>query len=163
MILAALSAAVFGAVQRPLAVRKIIVLNVDDDEGALMRSVSFHSFRGRSQSVDGQTISEAAWCGSAKLTLSRPKLTNEPDLPAEIGILLYPNVQLAAVYGLTDLFYLANRFATARQLSGGPALRVSHWRGMEPPRRQSSAYSIRRPAFRDRPPRLSCLRASENR
>jgi len=56
---------------------------------------------------------------------------NETDTPAEIGILLYPNVQLAAVYGLTDLFYLANRFAMARQPSGGLALRVSHWRGME--------------------------------
>ncbi|MDP9807547.1 transcriptional regulator GlxA family with amidase domain [Rhizobium tibeticum] len=56
---------------------------------------------------------------------------SQTDLPAEIGILLYPNVQLAAVYGLTDLFNLANRFATARQSSGSPALRVSHWRGEE--------------------------------
>ncbi|EJL49163.1 transcriptional regulator containing an amidase domain and an AraC-type DNA-binding HTH domain [Rhizobium sp. CF122] len=56
---------------------------------------------------------------------------SQTDAPAEIGILLYPNVQLAAVYGLTDLFYLANRFAAVRQPSGGPALRVSHWRGTE--------------------------------
>jgi len=53
------------------------------------------------------------------------------DAPTEIGILLYPHVQLAAVYGLTDLFNLANRFATRQRTSGSPALRVSHWQQTE--------------------------------
>lgn len=46
---------------------------------------------------------------------------------AEIGVLLYPGAQLAAVYGLTDLFQLAGRLAA--QLGGGSAaqVRVTHW------------------------------------
>jgi transcriptional regulator GlxA family with amidase domain len=47
--------------------------------------------------------------------------------PVEIGLLLYPGAQLAAVYGLTDLFGIANRLAEGH---GGDAtaLRISHWR-----------------------------------
>ncbi|KWV46337.1 AraC family transcriptional regulator [Rhizobium altiplani] len=86
---------------------------------------------------------------------------SQADAPAEIGILLYPNVQLAAVHGLTDLFHLANRFATARQPSGGPALRVSHWQGADtsarvervfdtaPGTRGSPAVLILPPSFGD--------------
>ncbi|MGN6702295.1 MAG: DJ-1/PfpI family protein, partial [Burkholderiaceae bacterium] len=46
----------------------------------------------------------------------------------EIGILIYPGAQLAAVHGLTDVFLIANRLAAP--LGGGtvPELRVSHWR-----------------------------------
>ncbi len=47
--------------------------------------------------------------------------------PAEIGILLYPGAQLAAVYGLADLFSVANGLSAA-QGAGAPALRVSQWR-----------------------------------
>jgi transcriptional regulator GlxA family with amidase domain len=47
--------------------------------------------------------------------------------PAEIGIVVYPGVQLAAVHGLTDLFAIADRLATARNGGTGPALRVTHW------------------------------------
>src|SRR5688572_12079170 len=50
------------------------------------------------------------------------------DGPAEIGLLLYPGAQLAAVHGLTDLFHVANRVVSARGISKAPLLRVSHWR-----------------------------------
>jgi transcriptional regulator GlxA family with amidase domain len=47
--------------------------------------------------------------------------------PAEIGLVLYPGVQLAAVHGLTDLFGIADRLSSARRTDGQPALRVTHW------------------------------------
>lgn len=46
----------------------------------------------------------------------------------EVGIVLYPGAQMAAVLGMTDLFGVAEQ--QARQKSGqkhGPLLRVSHW------------------------------------
>jgi transcriptional regulator GlxA family with amidase domain len=48
--------------------------------------------------------------------------------PVEIGILIYPKAQFAAVQGLTDIFLVANRFAAMRRLPAEPAFRVSHWR-----------------------------------
>lgn len=51
--------------------------------------------------------------------------------PTEIGILVYPGAQQAAVHGLTDLFAVANRVAIdmgARQLA---PLRVCHWQEVE--------------------------------
>ena len=47
--------------------------------------------------------------------------------PAEIGILLYPRAQLAAIHGLTDLFQVASRLAAGGETEARPALRVSHW------------------------------------
>jgi transcriptional regulator GlxA family with amidase domain len=47
--------------------------------------------------------------------------------PAEIGLLLYPGAQLAAIHGLTDLFAVASRLARERGGAGAPSLRVSHW------------------------------------
>lgn len=44
----------------------------------------------------------------------------------EIGLLIYPGVQLAAVHGLTDLFAIANRLAEHGRAA--PMLRVTHWR-----------------------------------
>jgi hypothetical protein len=44
------------------------------------------------------------------------------------GTLIYPEPQLAAVHGLTDICFVANRFAALRKLPAEPALRVSHWR-----------------------------------
>ncbi|MCF6753388.1 GlxA family transcriptional regulator [Pseudomonas stutzeri] len=41
----------------------------------------------------------------------------------ELGILLYPGVQMATVLGLTDLFGIAGRFDDPQR----PALRISHW------------------------------------
>lgn len=49
-------------------------------------------------------------------------------LPAEIGLLLYPGAQTAAVAGLTDLFAVANRIAAEQDGAQLPELRVSHWR-----------------------------------
>ena len=48
------------------------------------------------------------------------------DPPAEIGILLYPDVASATVHGLTDLFTVATRLHVNvwAQRTG---LRVSHW------------------------------------
>ena len=45
----------------------------------------------------------------------------------EIGLLLYPGVQLAAVYGLGDLFTVANRVAAELGAVELPQIRVSHW------------------------------------
>jgi transcriptional regulator GlxA family with amidase domain len=45
----------------------------------------------------------------------------------EIGILLYPGAQLAAVHGLTDLFDIANRFAAEARREDRPSLRITHW------------------------------------
>ena len=53
------------------------------------------------------------------------KLTN-PSF-SEIGILLYPNALLSAVYGLTDLFNVANQLAEQHAGIERPILRVSHW------------------------------------
>lgn len=45
--------------------------------------------------------------------------------PAEIGILLYPGVQLGAVHGLADMFAIGDRLARSRD--AGAALRVTQW------------------------------------
>lgn len=48
-------------------------------------------------------------------------------LPIEIGLVLYPGVQSAAVLGLTDLFSVANRTALKQGGNHAPRLRISHW------------------------------------
>jgi transcriptional regulator GlxA family with amidase domain len=45
----------------------------------------------------------------------------------EIGIVLYPGYQPAAVYGLTDLFAVASKLARDKKRAGLPPLRVTHW------------------------------------
>jgi transcriptional regulator GlxA family with amidase domain len=45
----------------------------------------------------------------------------------EIGILLYPGVQMSAVLGLTDLFSVANRLSAAHGGANPRVLRISHW------------------------------------
>src|ERR1700722_20522351 len=50
-----------------------------------------------------------------------------PDLLMEIGILLYPGVQMSAVLGLTDLFSVANRLSAERGGANPRELRISHW------------------------------------
>lgn len=47
--------------------------------------------------------------------------------PTEIGILVYPGAQMAAVHGLTDLFAVANRVAADLGARQHPPLRVCHW------------------------------------
>lgn len=56
------------------------------------------------------------------MTMSEAKMT-KVTLVADIGLLLYPGCQLAAIYGLTDLFRIAGEWTgeVAR------AVRVSHW------------------------------------
>ncbi|VXC74674.1 HTH-type transcriptional regulator glxA [Pseudomonas sp. 8Z] len=49
----------------------------------------------------------------------------------EIGLLLYPGAQRAAVYGLGDLFAVANRMAAEQGRLGVPSLRISHWQADE--------------------------------
>ncbi|WP_132145099.1 GlxA family transcriptional regulator [Luteibacter rhizovicinus] len=46
---------------------------------------------------------------------------------AEIGLLIYPGAQLAAVHGLTDLFEVANRMLLTHRPRDVAPLRVSHW------------------------------------
>lgn len=62
----------------------------------------------------------------AKLTATKPASSEL----VEIGLVIYPGVQEAAVLGLTDLFLLANRLAKARSLDA-MRLRISHWRAEE--------------------------------
>ena len=45
----------------------------------------------------------------------------------EMGVLIYPGAQMAAVHGLTDLFGVANRIAAEYLSAQLPVLRVSHW------------------------------------
>jgi transcriptional regulator GlxA family with amidase domain len=58
-------------------------------------------------------------------------MTDTPKIVAEIGLLLYPDAQLAAVYGLTDLFRIAGEMAALRDGSNPMAIRVTHWRQKE--------------------------------
>jgi transcriptional regulator GlxA family with amidase domain len=57
--------------------------------------------------------------------------------PVEIGIVIYPDCQLSAVHGLTDLFRIANRLCE-QQTPGRRPIRISHWKfdeaGLEPAR-----------------------------
>lgn len=56
-----------------------------------------------------------------------------PDTPAEIGIVIYPGAQMAAVLGLTDLFAVADRLAREKHQDPNTALlRVSHWQSRAP-------------------------------
>ncbi|PIL18202.1 hypothetical protein P775_21120 [Puniceibacterium antarcticum] len=52
---------------------------------------------------------------------AKPKLSRAPAPVAEVGLLIYPDCQLSAVYGMTDLFRIAGEWADGR------TIRVSHW------------------------------------
>lgn len=53
-------------------------------------------------------------------------MTNaKKDWVAEIGLLIYPDCQLSAIYGLTDLFRIAGEWADGDQPR---KVRVTHWR-----------------------------------
>lgn len=50
----------------------------------------------------------------------------DPDATTEIGLVLYPQCQMASVHGLSDMFEVANYYADQH---GGPArIRCSQWR-----------------------------------
>ncbi|WAJ28949.1 GlxA family transcriptional regulator [Antarcticirhabdus aurantiaca] len=46
---------------------------------------------------------------------------------SEIGLLIYPDAQLAAVHGLTDLFRIAGMMVAGGGAPEPPEVRVSHW------------------------------------
>lgn len=50
-------------------------------------------------------------------------MPNQPQI--ELGIVLYPGVQMATVFGLTDLFGIAAKFKGAAD--DPEPLRISHW------------------------------------
>lgn len=50
------------------------------------------------------------------------------DALTEIGILAYPDSQLAAIHGLTDIFVEASRLSRDLGGAGAPMLRVTRWR-----------------------------------
>lgn len=52
-------------------------------------------------------------------------MLNQPQI--ELGIVLYPGVQMATVFGLTDLFGIAGRFDGAAADPDRLPLRISHW------------------------------------
>ncbi len=55
-------------------------------------------------------------------------MRGHPEVVAEIGLLIYPDCQLAAVYGLTDLFRIAGEWAgRGADTAANRAIRVSHW------------------------------------
>ncbi|TCT06767.1 GlxA family transcriptional regulator [Aquabacter spiritensis] len=56
-------------------------------------------------------------------------MTPDMKIVAEIGLLIYPGAQLAAVYGLTDLFRIAGEWAAPGAGGAHAAVRVSHWQG----------------------------------
>src|SRR5690606_779355 len=54
-------------------------------------------------------------------------MIRDENLVAEVALLIYPDCQLAAIYGLTDLFRIAGEW------SGDPprGIRVSHWQATD--------------------------------
>jgi transcriptional regulator GlxA family with amidase domain len=53
-------------------------------------------------------------------------MAERTDALMEIGLLIYPDCQLSAVYGLTDLFRIASQWAP-QQAEHPRTIRVSHW------------------------------------
>jgi hypothetical protein len=62
--------------------------------------------------------------GMGKTDRVRVKSDREAK-PAEIGVLIYPGVQVSAVGGLTDLFATANRLSMERCAAGSRTLRIT--------------------------------------
>ena len=51
----------------------------------------------------------------------------------EVGLVIYPGAQQAAIFGLTDLFGVANQIAVAHQQAQMPAVRVTQARDIALP------------------------------
>jgi transcriptional regulator GlxA family with amidase domain len=61
-------------------------------------------------------------------------MDRKTGIQAEIALLIYPDCQLAAVYGLTDLFRIAGDWAAqGLDRAERPIIRVSHWKADEHP------------------------------
>lgn len=72
----------------------------------------------------------------------------------EIGLVIYPGAQQAAVLGLTDLFGVANRCVAAHKKAPLPALRITHWQQDDSSRSPACVFD----SCPDKPPgRLSTL------
>ena len=88
-----------------------------------------------------------------------------PTPAAQVGLLIYPDCQLAAVHGLTDLFRIAGEWA-AKAAGEGPApfIRVSHWTASEDEGRVACTWDSRpgAPHALTQPPPVyrACLDAS---
>src|SRR3712207_4791821 len=82
-------------------------------------------------------------------------------LPSEIGIVVYPGAQMAAVHGLTDIFGIASRLAAEGRLDEGLPLQVTHWspgpRGNIVCVYRSEPSAVARPGILVLPPTLSRL------
>ncbi|WP_342588060.1 GlxA family transcriptional regulator [Rhizobium anhuiense] len=77
----------------------------------------------------GQTYAIRAFTTGGENDLNHAesdKMVGRVDVVSEIGLLIYPDCQLSAVHGLTDLFRIASQWAPqhSEQLK---AIRVSHW------------------------------------
>jgi transcriptional regulator GlxA family with amidase domain len=87
--------------------------------------------------------------------------------PGEIGIVLYPGAQMAAVHGLTDLFGIANRFAAEARPGDRPPLRITHWRPAQAGAKEilcvyrSEPREVPEPGILILPPTLASLPDSE--
>lgn len=57
----------------------------------------------------------------------RLKAKTDMGSEVEVGVLIYPDVQIAAVHGLTDLFAVANRVAGEMGNIQLSRIRVTHW------------------------------------
>jgi transcriptional regulator GlxA family with amidase domain len=55
------------------------------------------------------------------------KNDNQMEVIAEIGLLVYPDCQLSAVYGLADICRIATDIAAGQGNGRKPVLRASHW------------------------------------
>lgn len=71
-----------------------------------------------------------------------PRVTSMAQVKAqhEIGIVLYPGAQMAAVHGLTDLFRIAAGFAATSEKERPSSLRVTHWAAESPANSLVCAY-----------------------
>ncbi|MBU1329685.1 MAG: helix-turn-helix domain-containing protein [Gammaproteobacteria bacterium] len=52
---------------------------------------------------------------------------SDTESAAQVGILLYPGVQRAAVYGLSDIFTVANQLRREHAATHLPEIQVNHW------------------------------------
>jgi transcriptional regulator GlxA family with amidase domain len=72
------------------------------------------------------------------------------DPPIEVGLLLYPDVALATVHGLTDMFAVADTLARERMGATSPRLRVSHWQPNSANEAVECVFDTHRQLARDR-------------
>lgn len=61
----------------------------------------------------------------------RAKTDMKQKIVGEIGLLIYPDCQLSAVHGLTDIFRIAAEFVDPPPGSEQAVVRVSHWTGTD--------------------------------